>query len=224
MYKNCYICGGVVDSDGTLEKHMKWCDYYKLPFIITANKITGGSITSNTTNSSKDFDCSSYITYSSPYEAFIETITTNSTCTYDELKMKIESIYGRQKTREEEKIMNRTEAEALVAKAAEALAQVEKIETLFGKDDDYKDGDIIYAEIKFLDTHTTEPTKAQLRRYTTYQYAFIKANGYWYSSGPRAMGETFTWDRLIAWWSTVYIVKMRNVTKGSFKIKNNQVI
>lgn len=195
----------MLSADSTRAKHATSCVNYEPRFNLVDNPI---NVNSNVT---------------------IGTITANKitsgTYSYDALKLKIEETYGILKeTRKEEKIMNRSEAEALVAKAAEALAQVEKIETLFGKDDDYKDGDIIYAEIKFLDTRTTEPTKAQLRRYTTYQYAFIKANGYWYSSGPRARGETFTWDRLIAWWSTVYIVKMRNVTKGSFKIKNNQVI
>ncbi len=219
MFNICELCGGkyYLNKPDTI-RHSVTCKYYTPSFTVSkgsikADTITSGSITINSGN-----------LVTSPYATYADVVTSNRTYTYDELKMEIESSLGIQTTRKEEKIMNRSEAEALAAKAAEALAQVEKIEALFGKDDDYKDGDIIYAEIKFLDTRTTEPTKAQLRRYTTYNYAFIKANGYWYSSGPRAQGETFTWDRLIAWWSTVYIVKMRNVTKGSFKIKNNQVV
>ena len=219
MFNICELCGGrsYLNKPDTI-RHSVTCKYYAPSFTVSkgsikADTITSGSITINSDN---------LVTL--PYATYVDVVTSNRTYTYDELKMEIESSLGIQTTRKEEKIMNRTEAEALVAKAAEALAQVEKIEALFGKDDDYKNGDIIYAEIKFLDTRTTEPTKAQLRRYTTYQYAFIKANGYWYSSGPRAQGETFTWDRLLSWWSTVYIMKMRNVTKGSFKIKNNQVV
>lgn len=219
MFNICELCGGrsYLDKSDTIRHHVT-CKYYTPSFVVSkgsikADTITSGSITINSGN-----------LVPSPYATYADVVTSNRTYTYDELKMEIESSLGIQTTRKEEKIMNRSEAEALVAKAAEALARVEKIESLFGKDDDYKDGDIIYAEIKFLDTRTTEPTKAQLRRYTTYKYAFIKANDYWYSSGPRAQGETFTWDRLLSWWSTVYIVKMRNVTKGNFKIKNNQVV
>lgn len=215
MFKICELCGYVLRAGST---HATSCVNYEPRFNLVDNPINVNSNLTMGTITADKITCGT-ITVNG------NVVTSDRTYSYDELKLEIEETYGIPKeTRKEEKIMNRSEAEALVAKAAEALAQVEKIETLFGKDDDYKDGDIIYAEIKFLDTRTTEPTKAQLRRYTTYQYAFIKANGYWYSSGPRARGETFTWDRLIAWWSTVYIVKMRNVTKGSFKIKNNQVI
>ena len=219
MSNICELCGGksYLNKPDTI-RHSVTCKYYTPPFTVSKGSIKAGAITSG----SITINSGNLVT--SPYATYVDVVTSNRTYTYDELKMEIESSLGIQTTRKEEKIMNRSEAEALAAKAAEALAQVEKIEALFGKDDDYKNGDIIYAEIKFLDTRTTEPTKAQLRRYTTYQYAFIKANGYWYSSGPRAQGETFTWDRLLSWWSTVYIVKMRNVTKGSFKIKNNQVV
>lgn len=127
----------------------------------------------------------------------------------------------------EEKVVNnmaitREQAEALAAQAAQALQIVNEREEKFGVDD-YKNGDIVAADIKWLKRNQCGSDN-EFKRQRTYNYAFIKADGYWYSSGPRAGGQRFTWDELVNWLQTRYIVRMNDVTKEKPFIKRDNIV
>jgi len=118
--------------------------------------------------------------------------------------------------------ITREQAEALAAQAAQALQIVNEREEKFGVDD-YKNGDIVAADIKWLKRNQCGSDN-EFKRQRTYNYAFIKADGYWYSSGPRAGGQRFTWDELVNWLQTRYIVRMNDVTKEKPFIKRDNIV
>lgn len=112
--------------------------------------------------------------------------------------------------------LTKSQAEALLAQAASALEVINEREQKFGTDV-YKDGDILYADIRWL-----KPENARsFERQRKYSYAFIKADGRWYSSGPRAGGITFTWEELINWLNDRYVIKFGAVSKKKAIIRND---
>lgn len=112
---------------------------------------------------------------------------------------------------EKENMITREAAEALAAQAAQALAIVNEREARWGTDD-FKNGQILYADVKWLKRENCLSENA-FKRQRTYNYAFIKAGDKWYSSGPRAGGIAFTWDTLINWLNERYIVRFGAVDK-----------
>lgn len=120
-----------------------------------------------------------------------------------------------------EKVMiTREQAEALATQAAKALAVVEMREFKFGVDD-CKNGDIIYADVRWSKRDRFESTAA-FKKQTVYNYAFIKANNKWYSTGKNTGG--ITWDELIDFLEERYIIRMGIVTKRSAFIKNDEAL
>lgn len=113
--------------------------------------------------------------------------------------------------------MTKQQAMALAEEAARALEEINKFEQLFGIDD-YANGTILYADVKFRGASTVDWKKSA----RTYNYAFIKANGYWYSSGPRAGGVQFSWESLTNWLNSVYIIRMGITVKNRPFIKKHE--
>ena len=111
-----------------------------------------------------------------------------------------------------EKNMNsmKKRAEYLMEEAARLMEKAAVIEEKFGSDESYKDGDIIWADIQFT-------TRGRI-----YNYAFIKANGQWYSSGPRAGGTAFSWERLTDWMHNEVSVKRFGTTRRSTTYKRSK--
>lgn len=74
---------------------------------------------------------------------------------------------------------SREQAEALAREAAAQLAKIDYIEETFGKVDNAKNGTILWADI----TYTTSDT--------VYNYVFVKANEFWYSTESTTRRYTF---------------------------------
>jgi hypothetical protein len=118
--------------------------------------------------------------------------------------------------------ISRVQAEGLLAQAAKALEIVNARERKFGEDI-YLDGDILYADVKWL-TRELSSSESTFKRQRIYKYAFIKAGNVWYSSGPRAGGQQFTWEQLVDWLNSRYIVKFGGTVKQKSRIKKNEVV
>lgn len=126
----------------------------------------------------------------------------------------------------EEEIMNgtisRAQAEALMAQAAKALEIVNERDKKFGEDI-YNDGDILYADLKWCKREDSVSESA-FKRQRVYKYAFIKAGGVWYSSGPRSGGVQFTWDQLVNFLSQRYLVRFGGVTRQKARVRKDKVV
>ena len=85
------------------------------------------------------------------------------------------------------------------------------------------DGDILYADVKWL-TREQCDSESTFKRQRIYKYAFIKAGNAWYSSGPRSGGVQFTWEQLVDWLNSRYIVKFGGTVKQKSRIKKNEVV
>ena len=112
-----------------------------------------------------------------------------------------------------EKNMNsmKKRAEYLMEEAARLMEKAAVIEEKFGSDESYKDGDIVWADIQFT-------TRGRI-----YNYAFIKANGQWYSSGRVAAEQTaFSWERLTDWMHNEVSVKRFGTTRRSTTYKRSK--
>lgn len=84
--------------------------------------------------------------------------------------------------------MNRAEAEAMAAIVAKNLAELDRIEDMFGKDEDYSDLDAIRFDIQY-DTSDT-----------IYSYIFMKAHGFWYSTTAiHSIVSRCDFDTMVSW-------------------------
>ena len=91
-------------------------------------------------------------------------------------------------TQKEETMSLRTQADFYARKAAEIAALAEEIENKFGTDSDYENGAILWADIIYASNADK-----------VYNYAFIKADGKWFSTGRAQFGRT--WDALMEWFT-----------------------
>ena len=91
-------------------------------------------------------------------------------------------------TQKEETMSLRTQADFYARKAAEIAALAEEIENKFGTDSDYENGAILWADIIYASNADK-----------VYNYAFIKADGKWFSTGRAQFGRT--WDNLMEWFT-----------------------
>lgn len=104
-------------------------------------------------------------------------------------------------TEELEKMSYEEQAAMLIKQAQRIMDKGNEIAMKFGIDDEYNDGDIIWADLQF-------PGGTGV-----YKYAFIKAGGNWYTSGPKGGGKFWTWDELTTWMNDSMIVKKFGVTE-----------
>lgn len=118
--------------------------------------------------------------------------------------------------------ITKAQAEAMMAQAAKALEIVANREAKFGEDI-YHDGDILYADVKWLKRDACS-SESQFKRQTVYKYAFIKAAGRWYSSGPRTMGVAFSWDDLVNFLNERYLVRFGATAKQKARVKKDNVV
>lgn len=91
-------------------------------------------------------------------------------------------------TQKEETMSLRKQADFYARKAAEIAALAEEIENKFGTDSDYENGAILWADIIYASNADK-----------VYNYAFIKADGKWFSTGRVQFGRT--WDDLMDWFT-----------------------
>lgn len=160
--------------------------------------------------------------YNKNYEKQLRSITGSfTTATNNVFAVATETTYGtaiepeRPITMEESKMTTRAQAEALAAQAAEMLAELDRKENLYGVDN-YENGTILYLDSKFI--------RDGVKSKTVYNFAIVKANSFWYVSGPVFGGRRFTWDQLIEWFEgpTVFIVRMGFATRDRGFIKNGK--
>ena len=93
------------------------------------------------------------------------------------------------------------QAAMLIKQAEKIMNKGNEIARKFGVDEEYDDGDIIWADLQF-------PGGTGV-----YKYSFIKAGGKWWSSGPKGGGTGRTWEDLTSWMNDAVIVKKFGVTE-----------
>ena len=88
----------------------------------------------------------------------------------------------------ENDVNNREVLEAEAARVNKQLAALDALAQKYGEDD-FEDGTVLKFRYRFNGA----------ARATKYRYAIIKANGLWYSTGPKTE-RGYTWDEMIAFW------------------------
>lgn len=140
-------------------------------------------------------------------------ITTSNLENQNQISMKEEIMNG---------TISRAQAEALMAQAAKALEIVNERDKKFGEDI-YNDGDILYADVKWCKREDSTSESA-FKRQRVYKYAFIKAGGVWYSSGPRSGGVQFTWDQLVNFLSQRYLIRFGGAVRQKARVRKDKVV
>lgn len=91
-------------------------------------------------------------------------------------------------------------SDLLARELNKALAEEARIEEKYGTD--HEDGTVIAFRVQFLE------------RCAWYEYAAIRVNGTWYTTGPRSP-KGYTWEELIGWFDGAYRVsKIKTLREG----------
>jgi hypothetical protein len=92
----------------------------------------------------------------------------------------------------------------------ERTKQADKLEK-YGEDA-FAEGTVITFQYQFPNTFQKGPDGERIYWPMKYLYAAIKADGLWYTTGPKSP-KAFTWQSLVDWWENGRVTKLRVVTK-----------
>lgn len=106
----------------------------------------------------------------------------------------------------------RKPSEVLAEALADASAEEQRLEANYGKDQE--DGAVIAFKVRF--SPRRKPYSTEVPKSTLYDYAAIRTDGRWYTTGPNGP-KAYTWIDLVTWLDSLEFVSPIQVLRTGEK-------